>query len=257
MKKKIYFPMLLILVLSGFQVMAQPSLPVVTVRFNNPQYDCPTQTYCLDVEFISDTPDQQLFGMNIRFFYDDNILEYQSMGDFQEGYGSPELPQIVTGLAGSGGLFGVAGPMEWFNGSVQLISPSAIYLSTTAWTKLFNICFHVDDPNSIRIPNFCPTIIWDLQANTEMGGFIPGDDGVVITVVDPTFQQDSSPTTENVWQFNWEYDATGNSNGYPVSEICTSTICGYIIPLSNWSLFLAIGLMLVASVFIYSRRMNS
>jgi hypothetical protein len=258
MKKKIYLPMLLILLLYGFQVMAQPSLPVVTVRFNNPQYDCPTQTYCVDVEFISDTPGLQLFGMNVRFFYDDNILEYLSMGDFQEGYGSQEPPEIVPGPAGSGTQFGIAGPMEWFNGSVQDTSTAyTTYLSTTEWTKLFNICFHVDDPNSLSIRNFCPTILWDLQADPEMGGFIPGDDGVVMTVADLSGQQDSSPTTENVVQFNWQYDITGNLIGYPVSIICISTICGYIIPLSNWSLVLAIGLMLVTSLFMFRRRMNS
>jgi len=258
MKRKIYLPLLLSMVLlSGFQAAAQPALPVVTVRFANPQYDCPTQTYCLDVEFISDTEGQQLFGMNVRFFYDDNVLEYLSMGDFQVGYDSPVPPQIITGPAGSGALFGIPGPIEWFNGTVQLVSASTIYLSTTQWTKLFHVCFHVDDPNSISITDFCPTIVWDLQENPEAGGYQPGDDGVVMTVVDLTGQQDSSPTTENVVQFNWIYDAIGDAAGHPVSIICITTICGYIIPLSNWSLFLAIGLMLVASVFLYRRRMNS
>jgi hypothetical protein len=254
---KIFSLFIFAFLLPGFKAIAQPELPVITVRFNNPQYDCPTQTYCVDVEFISDTPGLQLFGMNVRFFYDDNILEYLSMGDFQEGYGSQEPPEIITGPAGSGAQFGIAGPMEWFNGSVQDTSTtSTTYLSTTEWTKLFNICFHVDDPNSLSIRNFCPTILWDLQVDPEMGGFVPGDDGVVMTVADLSGQQDSSPTTENVVQFNWQYDITGNLIGYPVSIICISTICGYIIPLSNWSLVLAIGLMLAASVFIYRRRIS-
>jgi len=247
-----------LVLLSGFQSTAQPQLPVVTVRYANPQYDCPTQTYCLDVEFLSDTPGLQVDGMNVRFFYDDNVLEYLSMGDFQEGYDSTNPPEIVTGLPGSGVLFGLAGPLEWFNGTVQLVSPSPIFLSTvdTIWTKLFNVCFHVDDPNALDTANFCPSIVWDLQVNPESGGYFPGDDGVVIIVVTSNPQELLS-TTENVVQFNWVYDATENLIGYPVSIICISTICGYVIPLSNWALFLAIGLMLVASVFIYRRRMNS
>jgi len=50
------------------------SQPVIKVRFNNPTYNCASQTYCVDVEFQSNTADQQLFGMNVRFYYDDSKL---------------------------------------------------------------------------------------------------------------------------------------------------------------------------------------
>jgi hypothetical protein len=255
--QKILLPLLLLLVLSGFISTAQPAVPVVTVRFANPHYDCPTGTYCLDVEFISNTEGQQVYGMNVRFFYDDAILEFLSMGDFAPGYTSPGPPQVLTGIPGSGASFGIAGPLEWVNGTLQLVSfDSTIYLSDTTWTKLFNVCFHVDDPGSVGIQHFCPAVIWDLQQNPDLGGYRPGDEGVVITVVDPTGDQDSKPTIENVVQFNWQYDTTGGLFGHPVSIICVSTTCGYVIPLSNWSLFLAIGLMLLASVFIYRRRIS-
>ncbi len=257
MKTKIYLPVLFILVLSGFQVAAQPALPVVTVRFANPVYDCPTQTYCLDVEFISDTPGQKLFGMNVRFFYDGNILEYLSIGDFQDGYNVLEPPVVEQQAPGSGSFFGLSGPLEWFNGQVQVFGPATISLSTTTWTKLFHICFRVKDPVALEgVDNFCPPIIWDLQEDFLSGGYLQGDDGVVMTVVDQTGQQDSSPTTENVVQFNWEYNFNGNSVGQPVSTICVSTNCGHKIPLSNWSLFLGIGLMTVVTLFIYRRRIS-
>jgi hypothetical protein len=255
--QKFLFPLLLFLILSGFMATAQPQIPVVSVRFANPHYDCPTKIYCLDVEFKSDIASQQVYGMNVRFFYDDDILEFLSMGDFAPGYASLGFPQIVTGGPGSGTEYGIEGPLEWVNGTLQLVSfDTTIYLSDTAWTKLFNVCFHVDSPLAINIQNFCPSIIWDLQENPDLGGYLTGDDGVVITVVDPTFQQDSSPTTENVIQFNWQYGGTGGNVGFPVSIICISTICGYVIPLANWSLFLAIGLMLIASVLIYRRRIS-
>lgn len=252
---KIFPLLLLFLLLSGSQAVAQ--LPLVTVRFFNPQYDCPSQTYCVDVEFISDSR-QQLFGMNVRFFYDDDVLEYQSLGDFAVGYGSPIPPTIQTGPAGSGNAFGIAGPLEWFNGDVKLVSPSPIYLSST-WTKLFNVCFHVDDPDAISIDNFCPTIVWDLEENPASGGYLSGDNGVVITVVNPSPQQEAIPAIEHVVQFNWTYNYDGNPDppyGFPVPEVCIPTTCGYVIPLSNWALVLAIGLMLVASVFIYRRRIS-
>jgi hypothetical protein len=256
MKRKMFLPLLLTLISSAFQVAAQPVLPVVTVRFNNPVYDCPTKTYCVDVEFMSNTPGQQLFGINIRFYYDDKILEYIGTGDFAEGYAMPDPPVISNGDGGV--LFGFSGPLEWFNGSVQLEGTTSVYLPENQWLKYFRICFHVDDPNSVRIPNFCPSIVWDLVQDPPPsgGGFQWGDDGVVITVVDPDPTQDSGPATEAVVQFNWAYDPTGNQFGFPASTNCISTICGYLIPLSNWSLFLAIGLMLAASVFIYRRRIS-
>lgn len=256
--QKFLFPLLLLLILSGLIATAQPAqIPVVSVQFANPHYDCPTETYCVDVEFKSDIDFQQVYGMNVRFFYDDNILEFLSMGDFAPGYTSLGDPQIMTGIAGSGNPYGLAGPLEWVNGTLQLESyDTTIYLSTTQWTKLFNICFHVDDPNSINIQSFCPSLIWDLQENPALGGYLPGDNGVVITVTDPTFTTDSSPTTEHVLQFNWQYGSQQGGYGFIVKAVCIPTTCGYVIPLSNWSLFLAIGLMLIASLFIYRRRIS-
>jgi len=255
--RKVILPIILFLV-SGFYAMADTSpLPEVSVRFANPQFDCFTQKYCLDVEFKSNTPGLQLFGMNVRFYYDDSVLEYISMGDFEEGYASPYPPQITTDNPACADLFGFDGPLEWFNGTVQLVSSSPVYISTTGWTKLFNICFHVDGPYELGVENFCPSIVWDLQLDTEAGGYQNGDDGVVMTIVDPLDLQDSAPVDENVVQFNWEYDITGNPYGTPKSMVCISKICGYEVPLSNWALFLAIGMMLVTTLFIWRRRMNS
>jgi hypothetical protein len=244
----------IILLLAGFTSRAQ-TLPVVSVRFANPVYDCPTQIYCLDVEFKSDTPDQKLFGMNLRFFYDDNILEYVGTSDFAEGYSMPGDPEIQN--VGGAFLFGITGPLEWFNGQVQLTSSTSVVLPTDGWVKLFRICFHVDDPAYVGIQNFCATIVWDLQENPPEtgGGFQWGDDGVVMTVAGLSAQQ-SLPTTEEVVQFNWTYGGNPEGFGHPVSTVCIKTTCGYYIPVSNWSLYLAISLMVVATVFIYRRRMS-
>ena len=46
----------ILLFLTGFL----DAQPVVTARFANPVYDCTTQTYCVDVEFQSDTPGQHI-----------------------------------------------------------------------------------------------------------------------------------------------------------------------------------------------------
>ncbi|MCB0612826.1 MAG: HYR domain-containing protein, partial [Phaeodactylibacter sp.] len=208
---------------------APTPVPVVTVRLANPTYDCGNQTYCLDVEYLSDTPGQELFGSNVRFFYDDDELEFTAFTDFQGGYGevAPTPPGVTTFPAAQGpAAFGFAGAPEWVNGAIQLTNPGgAITLSTTNWTKVFQICFDVVDPNA-NLNNFCPPVVWDLEENVFDGGFITGDDGVVITLVNPDPLEDSSPTVENVQHNNWQYDGqSGLPFGAPVEEACIVIRC--------------------------------
>ena len=265
MMARISLYLILVMLFQGLMVsayaLAPPSIPKVSVRFTNPVFKCPTKNYCLDVEFKSDTPDQIIYGVNVRFVYDDAILEYLGMSDFQENYDG-QTEEVFTFPPGSGADFGFGGKLEWVNGTVQLISyDTPLYLSTTQWTYLFRVCFHVDDPRSLNVYEFCPSVAWDRLYNPpppEQGtaGFFPGDDGVVVTVVDQTYTQDSSPTDEVVVQFNWAYDQTEQTVGYPVPDTCISTKCGEELPLSDWAIYLAIGLMVVTSVFIYKRRIG-
>jgi hypothetical protein len=240
------------LILAGTQAQAQEEFPVIKIRLTNPSYDCKTRLYCLDVEFLGDAAEQQVFGVNLRLFYDDDVLEYHSMGDFVEGYDVSVEPDLVTGPSESGAVFGLSGPVEWFNGSIEKLGFSSVYLSTTEWTKLFNICFRVDDV-SVLLPSFCPPIIFDLQEDPLLGGYFPGDDGVVITLASPD-PSISLPTTENVVQYNWEYVLTEVSYGQPVETDCI--VPDYCVPVSDWAIYLAIGLMLAGTVFIYRRRIS-
>src|SRR6185503_5637316 len=73
-------------------------VPTITTRFVNPDYQCTNGSYCLDVEFLSNMPDVRIFGMNVRFFYPDNVLSLIGFSDFQGGYGAiaPDPPIIIT-----------------------------------------------------------------------------------------------------------------------------------------------------------------
>ncbi|MEO5905667.1 MAG: T9SS type A sorting domain-containing protein, partial [Saprospiraceae bacterium] len=68
----------------------------------------------------------------------------------------------------------------------------------------FKMCFTVDNPYSLNA--FAPSLVWDLERDPADGGFLTGDEGVVITVVDPDPFIDSAPAYEAVNQFNWDYD---------------------------------------------------
>jgi hypothetical protein len=225
--QRLTFLILLLAIVIGFKAFPQ-SNRLLIVRFANPEYDFATQTYCLDVEFQSDTIDVLLYQMNVRFFYPDNILEFQSLGEFQGGYGpvSPNPPVITTYSDTSGqALFGFDGAAEYVNGAVQLLDlGNLVYISNTGWTKLFNICFHVDDPNALYTDDFWPSVIWDLEENPADGGFIGGSGGVVMTVIGTLNPLTSYPAKENVVQFNWQYDGIpGIPYGYPVNNISIST----------------------------------
>jgi len=213
----------LYLLLYGFCISAFSQAPVVTVQFGNPQYSISTSQYCVDVEFKSDVADVEVFGMNIRFFYDDSVLELIGFSDFQGGYSAvfPDPPQILTSPAGPA-LLNFDGDAEWVNGAMQLVNTDTTHLLLNAltWTKLFQVCFDIDatnpDPQS-----FCPSIVWDMEQNPENGGYMGGDDGVVITAVDPDPLMDSYAVDENVSQFNWIYIGEGSAPwGVPVQSSC-------------------------------------
>ena len=231
---KIYlYQLFLFLLLSGFQAMAQN--PVITVRFANPQFDCSTGNYCLDVEFQSDTPNEQVFGMNVRFFFDDSVLQFLSFTDFESGYGPvlPNPPDLFTSELGQE-VFDFNGAATYLEGAVQLISQTAdpITISTTDWTRLFSVCFSIKDLSALSQEEFCPSVVWDLNSE-QAGTIIPnsGSQGVVITAVSDDEQMQSKPTTENVVQFNWAYsESAGQPFGNPVSLQCVSTICLEDVP---------------------------
>ncbi|MCB0567843.1 MAG: hypothetical protein KDD01_26025, partial [Phaeodactylibacter sp.] len=218
----------------GFSLFGQT--PVITARFANPQYDCNAGEYCVDVEFQSDTPGEELFGLNLRFFYDESILTLIDTRDFQGGYtGSngtnPYVPASNTLAPGAGPvLFNFSGNATFVNGAVSKTNSGAtpIPISTTGWTKLFQACFSVDNPAALN--NFCPSLVWDLEFNPSNGGFPAGDDGVVITLVDPNPLFDSKPSTENVVQYNWAYNDPNTTTvppfGVLVEDICISPNCG-------------------------------
>lgn len=220
-----------LLFLLSFIFTVEAQQPEVAVRFANPQYNCETRVYCLDVEFQSDQEGQELFGMNVRFFYDDVQLELIDFRDFQGGY-APFLPNPAirnTGSANSGSAlfdFLDGHPAEFINGAIILDNPEAapIVLPTNDWEKIFQVCFEVTDPN-LDPSSFCPTVVWDLEAPAN-GGFLRGDDGVVMTVLDQSGRFDSQPAVERVVHHNWSYNGPGRRPyGTPESIACVTTSC--------------------------------
>ena len=235
---------LLLFITSTSGVFAQAG-PGITVRFANPEYDISAETYCVDVEFISATPGVEVSGINTRFFFDDNLLEFLEFTDFQGGYGRADDTQpVVVDNKGDGGFFAFQGDALFINEAIEIVDENAspILLSETEWTKLFRACFIIKDEDFLEIDDFCPSMVWDMQSNPADKSFLAGSEGVVITV---TGENECILASEEVEQFNWSYEGTGGIFGGPETDPdqldCISTRS---IPLPSWALALAAMLMM-------------
>ncbi|MEO6131489.1 MAG: hypothetical protein ABIQ02_06550, partial [Saprospiraceae bacterium] len=180
---------------------------IFTLRFSNPRFPCDSLQYLVDVEFQSNFPNTQLFGINLRYWYDDSKLEFQNyVMAFPTSY-QAEVPVITTLITQGPAWFNFAGAADYVNGGIQHIGgylpPYAHYIATApGWTKLFTIAFHIDDPNADPA-NFFTSVIGDLEQYPQYGGFLPGNDGIVMTAI--TITGGSVPTTEHTIPFNWNY----------------------------------------------------
>lgn len=214
----------------------QSQLPSVGVRFANPQYDEQSGTYWVDVELQSNQQDQQLFGMNVRFFYDATKMAFTKFRNFADGYdilGDPPVAHVGNASSGEH-MFNFDREAAYVNGAVQLqTSENPQKIGQQQWTKLFEVCFTVSDLAGQE--SFCPSLIWDLKEHPEKSSFFRGSDGVVFTVMEknPATPQESAPAITDVEHFNWKYDDVEELPfGIPVSENCISL--SEVVSSNNW-----------------------
>lgn len=195
----------------------------IVTRFANPLYYCDSEEYCVDVQFQSLVPGHVIFGVNVRFFYPEDKLHFLDFRNFQGGYSAfdPDPPTLKTILQPAGmNLFGVEGVVTLVNGAILLSNPNQPIFLDTNFTTLFTVCFELDESEQNQT-DFCPPLIWNLEQDPANGGWQPGDDGLVITLVDPEDDNFSIPATEIVDQFNWQYIGNGGQPfGEPISELC-------------------------------------
>lgn len=190
------------------------ALPQIEARFANPAYDRNTRNYYLDVELTSKTSAENLFGMNLRFFYDASALEYQAVDQFHQGYGFlGNPPQPIVGAPTSGTqLFGFPQAAGYINGGVQLLDERfPMHIVNGSWVKAFRLVFKVP-VTILDKDNFCPSVIWDIEAAAGQGGFLPGSAGLVITVTETNRSTRfvSKPAEASGLPFNWSYAPAGS-----------------------------------------------
>lgn len=225
--KRVKLSIFISLMMASLFVNAQNS--EVSIRFSNPNFDCDAKTYCLDVEYNSDSSADTLYGTNVRFFYNSAQLDLVDFRSLATDYGVSRVPTTAEGVASSGAdLFNFPSgeAAVWVNGAIELQNTAngGRAISQSGWTKFFEVCFDVvGDPTGIE--DFCPEVIWDLEQDRTDGGFLPGNDGVVITLKNGSF---SKVSDESVVSFNWEHSGNGSapygdysqSSGGCLTETC-------------------------------------
>jgi hypothetical protein len=216
--------LLLVLCITSLSLFGQ-TLPRIEARFSNPSYDRQARIYYLDVELNSKDAPEMLFGMNLRFFYDASLMQFQKVDQFHQGYGLlGAQPKPAVGNNQSGAqLFGFSHGAAYINGAVQLQDERfPLQIPVNGWVKAFRVSFKVP----LTILNkaaFCPSVIWDIEATAGAGGFLPGSAGLVITVAETNraTRYASRPTTTSAVQFNWAYTTPGTlPHGKVVSGDC-------------------------------------
>lgn len=215
---------LIVLSITSLSLFGQ-TVPQIDIQFANPSYDRVTRTYAVDVELKSMTEPEMLFGMNLRFFYDAARFQYKGIDQFHAGYGFlGEAPKAIVGAQSSGtALFDFENAAGYINGTVILVNESnPLHIMTNAWTKVFRVTFKVPVMTYDKA-SFCPSIIWDKEIDPANGGFLPGSEGVLISVIerDRASRIESIVATTKGSPFNWEYHAGGGAPyGKKVSTNC-------------------------------------
>ena len=196
--------------------------PQIDIQFANPTYDRDARTYAVDVELKSMIAPEDLFAMNLRFFFDASMLQYTGIDQFHPGYGFlGEPPEAIVGTQNSGtALFAFENAAGYINGSVILQNESnPLHILTNTWTKAFRITFKVP-VTTYNKATFCPSIIWDKEVDPALGGFLPGSEGVLISVV----ERDRASRIESIvantygYPFNWDYHLSGGAPYGKVKE---------------------------------------
>lgn len=210
--------------------LAAQVIPNVQARFANPEFDKEENIYRVDIQLKADQETQYLFGFNVRFFYDVEVMEFEGFSNFADNYDIlGRAPKNIIGNSNSGRqLFSMSGAAAYINTAVQLQGQeeNALALRKDDWATVFQAEFKVYDHVANTDKDFCPSIIWDLERpEKSRGGFFPNEDGIVFTVLerDPSTPQISTASYSSAATFNWKY--TNRSDfpyGIPVAEQCLS-----------------------------------
>jgi hypothetical protein len=187
------------------------ALPQIEARFANPAFNNTSREYFVDVELHSKLSQENLFGMNLRFFYDASLMTFQGVDQFHQGYGIlGDAPKPFPGNATSGvQLFNFSQAFAYVNGAVQLLDERfPLAIPTNGWVKAFRLSFKLP-ATVLNQEQFCPSVIWDLEVNNVNGGFLPGSDGLVITVTENqrSTRFVSKSTIPFGTPFNWQYNS--------------------------------------------------
>jgi len=188
-------------------------LPEVTVRFFNPRIE--GTKYLLDLQCKCNKPGKQVFGINVRYFYDGGYFaavkspSSVNFVNFKGGYGMGPFSAVVpfAGNAASKVIFGTLGPAVFINSYIQLMNINAAPVVLDNWATIFTVS------TTLKSVVDCPVFVLDREYDVTRGGFLPGSDGILVALrAEPGTKNangvlmETQHCTTLVEQFNWGYN---------------------------------------------------
>lgn len=232
LKRKIrtfVLPAVILLLACVSQTHSQDEIDRVSMRFAQPQFNVNERAYSINVEMHALQPGQKLFGINLRFFYDATNIEFAGISALHSSYSiMGAAPFAYRGNDESGQyMFNFPASAAYINTAVQLMNEDApLELLHTGWTKIATLNFVI--PESVEINSqLCPALIWDQKSSVLKESFLPGSNGVVVTLVeeDASTRETTKPTVVTSESFNWgSYGVMNMPFGAPLQQDCAPAV---------------------------------
>lgn len=175
--------------------------------------------YLVGVFAKSSKQGAEIFGINLRFFYDaTDFSQGLLLKNFKGGYGvQTAQPVPVTGNAASKNMLGFDGAFRYVNGLVQLnnLDLTPVLLDTAKWTRLFDVEF-----SKLQTDVSCAPIVWEKMPNWQDGGFLGGSEGLVVTILaDQPSAYQTTRTAATGINSNWNFKLPIVRGKYPYGII--------------------------------------
>lgn len=187
-------------------------------------------TYISSVYARSNKQDTEIFGINLRFFYDQtDFTSTLRVKNFAGGYGLTSLgqPKVNNMAPSSKVILATDGPLRFVNGAVQLNNKdtTAILLDTVQWKRLFDLEFTPIQPTTdVR----CAPLVWDKMKDPKQGGISPSAGLIITVLVDPSTGYETGPTIATGPNYNWLFKDLVVRGVYPYGNI----LCAPVAPLN-------------------------
>ena len=170
-----YLILLILLLVISSNITAQDSH--LDFRFSNGKVDRVSNSYSIDVDVKTQITDAALYAMNLRFFYEADLLKLAEFSNFKDGYNfiDNQKKTILGSEESAERMFGLQGTAGYVNQGIEMKDVDKSAWKSDEWEKVVTLRFEILDQSFLKTP--CPSFMWDKQSDTNKGGLLRGSMG--------------------------------------------------------------------------------